>query len=176
MTTSIRPANGEDAAALAALAAATFALACPPGTTQKAVDDFLASSLSETSFARYIKDSQRLVLLACDGEAAVGYAMLVFSEPTDPNVLASITVRPTSELSKLYVLADHHGAGVSSALVDAGVAAARERGCVAMWLGVNQLNLRANRFYEKSGFVRVGTKTFALGGKLEEDFVRERLL
>jgi ribosomal protein S18 acetylase RimI-like enzyme len=41
---------------------------------------------------------------------------------------------------------------------------------------VNQQNDRANRFYEKSGFAKVGTKRFKLGANWEEDFVRERVL
>ena len=39
---------------------------------------------------------------------------------------------------------------------------------------MNDENARANRFYEKSGFAIVGTKTFQLGANLESDFVRER--
>ena len=61
-------------------------------------------------------------------------------------------------------------------LVEASVAAARDRGASGMWLGVNQFNPRANRFYEKSGFERVGIKKFLLGGDWEDDFVRERAL
>ncbi|MEP6478552.1 MAG: GNAT family N-acetyltransferase, partial [Rhodoglobus sp.] len=41
-----------------------------------------------------------------------------------------------------------------------------------VWLGVNQFNARANRFYEKSGFAIVGTKKFLVGEKYEDDFVR----
>jgi ribosomal protein S18 acetylase RimI-like enzyme len=44
-----------------------------------------------------------------------------------------------------------------------------------VWLGVNQLNARANRFYEKNGFAIVGEKKFLVGGKAEDDFVRERV-
>ena len=53
--------------------------------------------------------------------------------------------------------------------------AATERGLAAVWLGVNQFNPRANRFYEKNGFARVGTKKFLVNGKWEDDFVRERV-
>ena len=54
------------------------------------------------------------------------------------------------------------------------MAAARESGAVGMWLGVNNENVRANRFYEKSGFVIVGMKKFRLGDVDEDDFVRRR--
>ena len=113
--------------------------------------------------------------MSVDGEDA-GYAMIIAGEPTDADVLASISERPTVELSKCYVLPGHHGRGVASVLMAAAVEAARVRGAAAVWLGVNELNAKANRFYEKSGFVRVGTKKFLVGGKWEDDFVRERVL
>jgi diamine N-acetyltransferase len=176
MTVEIRKAAATDAAALAQLAALTFGLACPPGTAQASIDEFLATTLSESRFDDYLADPARMLFVASSGGLDVGYAMLVFGEPTDGDVLAAITLRPTSELSKLYVLAHQHGAGISSALVAAAVDAARLRGCAGMWLGVNEQNGRANRFYEKSGFARVGAKKFLLGGKWEDDFVRERRL
>ena len=54
--------------------------------------------------------------------------------------------------------------------------AARQRGAAGLWLGVNQLNERAQRFYGKSGFARVGTKRFLVGDRYEDDFVYERAL
>jgi RimJ/RimL family protein N-acetyltransferase len=41
---------------------------------------------------------------------------------------------------------------------------------------VNEENARANRFYEKNGFAKVGTKRFLVGERYEDDFVRERVL
>jgi ribosomal protein S18 acetylase RimI-like enzyme len=157
------------------VAAATFALACPPHTTQESIDDFVASNLSEASFEGYLADPDRALFLAIDtGGTAVGYTMVVFGEPTDPDVAAAITIRPTAELSKIYVREGHHGVGLAAQLVAASVAAAAERGAVGLWLGVNQENARANRFYEKQGFELVGTKKFLVGERYEDDFVRER--
>lgn len=176
MTTSVREATPDDAAVLHEVAAATFGLACPPHTTEEAIADFIATNLSETSFAGYLADPSRLLFLAEVDGAAAGYTMLVFAEPYDPDVAAAITARPTVELSKVYVMRGHHGAGVGPALMQASVGAARERGAAGIWLGVNQLNAKANRFYEKNGFAIVGTKGFMVGARREDDFVRERLL
>ena len=173
MTVTVHSATADDAQLLHELAAATFALACPPGTLQSAIDDFIATNLSATSFAGYLADPARELFIARVDGAAAGYTMLVFGEPTDADVAASITVRPTSELSKVYVLAGHHGTGLSSELVRVTVEAARARGVAGVWLGVNEENAKANRFYEKQGFVRVGNKKFLVGEKWEDDFVRE---
>lgn len=102
--------------------------------------------------------------------------MLVEGEPTDADVAAALRVRPTAELSKVYVHPAAHGSGVAALLVEQTVAEARARGAAGVWLGVNQENARANRFYEKSGFERVGVKRFLVGDRFEDDFVRERPL
>jgi ribosomal protein S18 acetylase RimI-like enzyme len=176
MTTTVRRAGAADAALLHRVAAATFALACPPGTTAEAIADFIATILSEQRFDGYLADPQRVLLIAEVDGAAAGYTMLVFEDPRDPDVAAAVTTRPTVELSKVYVVEGRHGAGVGPALMASSLDAARERGVAAVWLGVNQHNPRANRFYEKSGFAIVGEKKFLVGGKQEDDFVRELVL
>jgi ribosomal protein S18 acetylase RimI-like enzyme len=176
MNTEIRRAGPDDAAALHEVAAATFPLACPPHTTQEAIRDFIATHLSKTSFEGYLADPDRVLFLALTDGAPAGYTMAVFGEPTDADVLAAITLHPTAELSKVYVLADHHGGGVAGSLVAASIAAAREHGAAGIWLGVNQENGRANRFYEKNGFALVGSKRFLVGDRYEDDYVRERSL
>lgn len=176
MTTTVRNAVATDAATLAAVALVTFPLACPPGTTEESSQRFIDDNLREPHFADYLADPARDVLLAeVDGEPA-GYTMLVVGEPHDSDVAAAITVRPTVELSKCYVLAEHHGQGVAAALVAASLEVARARDAAGVWLGVNQQNQRANAFYAKSGFALVGTKKFLVGDTYEDDFVRERIL
>lgn len=169
----IRPAIADDAARLHELAAATFPLACPPATTEASIADFIAAHLSERSFAGYLADPMRVLFIGeADGEAA-GYTMVVEGEPTDPDVAAAVAVRPTAELSKCYALPSAHGTGLAAALVAASVDAAVERGAHSVWLGVNNENARARRFYEKCGFTVVGTKKFLVGDRYEDDFVLE---
>lgn len=174
----VRPAVPTDAAALAEVAAATFALACPPTTTQEAIDDFIATSLSEAAFARYLADPARTLLVAehAPGAPLDGYTMLVEGDPADPDVASVVRVRPTAELSKIYVREGSHGRGTASELLTRTLDAARDRGAIGVWLGTNQENVRAQRFYVKHGFERVGVKRFKLGDQYEDDFVYERPL
>ena len=102
--------------------------------------------------------------------------MLVDGEPADPDVAGAIRVRPTIELSKCYVLPGHHGEGVAGLLMRASVDAATARSAEGIWLGVNEENERAQRFYGKHGFERVGSKRFLVGDRLEHDWVMERAL
>ena len=173
MSVSIRRATPSDAAAIALVAAETFPLACPPSTTRTSIDDFIARHLSVERMREYLADPERVLFLAETRSEIAGYAMLIFGEPTDVDVAASVVARPTAELNKLYVRESLHGRGIAPLLVEASLVAARARGALSTWLGVNQLNARANRFYEKTGFLRVGTKRFLVGQTYEEDFVRE---
>ena len=172
----IRTATPEDAAALATLAAATFPLACPPDARPESVQDFIATHLTEQHFDAYLADPARLLLVAELNGVPSGYTMLVSGEPTDPDVLAALTLYPTVELSKCYVLETAHGSGLAGELMAATLEAARGLGAAGVWLGVNNENTKANRFYEKHGFARVGTKKFLVGERWEDDFVREREL
>ena len=172
MTTIVRRASVDDTALLARIAAATFPLACPPHTRAEDIAEFIATVLSEARFSDYLADPQRALFVSETEGVPSGYTMLIVGDPSDPDVAAAVSTRPTAELSKVYVLPELHGGGIAAALVEATVAEARARGARSVWLGVNQLNVRANRFYEKAGFAQVGTKRFLVGERYEDDFVR----
>jgi ribosomal protein S18 acetylase RimI-like enzyme len=174
----VRPAVPSDAPALAEVAAATFALACPPSTTQEAIAGFIATVLSEQAFAGYLGDPGRVLLVAEAGQGAPfdGYTMLVLGDPADADVARAVRIRPTAELSKIYVREGSHGRGTAGELMARTLEAAGKRGAGGVWLGTNEENTRARRFYAKHGFELVGTKRFRLGDRYEHDVVFERPL
>ena len=171
----IREATAHDAAALVDLAAETFPLATTPGTEPADIAAFIAANLSLAAFAGYLADEQRILLVDDTAGSLVGYTMLVFGEPYDADVRAAIAREApgaaVAELSKCYMRASAHGTGLAAALVAASVAAVAERGAALLWLGVNQHNPRAVAFYRKMGFEQIGTKSFRVGDRHEEDFV-----
>ncbi|MEV6323340.1 GNAT family N-acetyltransferase [Nocardia sp. NPDC051787] len=160
-----------DAEALSDVAAATFPLACPPGATPDDIEIFVTDVLSGERFGEYLSDPARIVLKARAGDDIVGYAMLVAGDPGDAAVAEAIGLRPAVEISKMYVLPGHHGSGVSTALMQAALEWARAEGYPGVWLGVNQENVRAQRFYTKHGFTVVGTRTFTVGNQVHHDHV-----
>lgn len=172
----IRRATPADARTLAEVAAATFSLACPPGTTEDNIALFIATSLSVERFEDYLHSPHHRLWLACEGAYAIGYAMSVHGEPSDPDIQRSVVHRPSVELSKIYVRDTHHGSGVAAGLMAQTIDEARQSGAASVWLGVNQNNVRANRFYDKHGFERRGTRQFQVGDSLEADYVREKPL
>jgi ribosomal protein S18 acetylase RimI-like enzyme len=140
------------------------------------VDKFVALNLTAQRFEEYVADPDRAVLVAEEDATMIGYAMLVHGEPYDENARVVVRHRPTTELSKIYVLPNAHGGGVARELLAAAVDVAREIGAAGIWLGTNLANVRAQRFYEKSGFEKVGTKRFHVGDRWEDDFVYELVL
>jgi ribosomal protein S18 acetylase RimI-like enzyme len=174
MTLYVTAAGPADVSHLADVAARTFPLACPPSTTPDNVRAFIAEHLSATRFGEYVADPDRSVLAVRVDEGIVGYAMLIRGVPDDDDVQRAVPLRPAVELSKIYVLPDRHGAGVSAALMGAAIERARELDARCLWLGVNQENGRAQRFYAKHGFSVNGTKTFRLGAGIENDYVMIR--
>jgi ribosomal protein S18 acetylase RimI-like enzyme len=176
MTHTIRKATADDAGRLARLAAVTFPLACPPESSPADIAAHLAATLSEANFESYLADPAITILvIASDGDLR-GYSMLVDRPAGDPDVAPVLTALPATELSKCYVHPDHHGLGAAAQLMLASLGQAAAAGANGMWLGVNSQNAKAIRFYEKSGFRKVGAKSFNLGNTVEHDFVMERAL
>jgi GNAT superfamily N-acetyltransferase len=180
---SFRVAGPADADEVAALAARTFALACPPTTTAAAIAEHIRTVLSPARFGAHLADPAHRVVLAEVEGRPVGYTMVVAAPPADADVAAALRLRPEVELSKVYVERGSHGAGLARPLMAATLRVARElageRGRDAdagIWLGVNEHNARAIRFYERSGFRIVGTRSFRLSDAVETDHVMEQAL
>jgi ribosomal protein S18 acetylase RimI-like enzyme len=176
MSVLVSAATASDLDDLADVAAVTFPLACPPSATAENVAAFIAAHLSRTRFAEYLSDQERVVLCAHEHGRMLGYAMLIRGVIADADVQQAVPLRPAVELSKMYVLPDAHGAGAATALMAAALDRAGGLGAACVWLGVNQQNQRAQRFYAKHGFAPGGTKTFRLGEGLEHDYVMVRPL
>jgi ribosomal protein S18 acetylase RimI-like enzyme len=180
---SFRVASPADAEEVAAVAARTFALACPPTTTAAAIAEHIRTVLSPARFRAHLADPAHRVVLAEVAGRAVGYTMVVAAPPADADVAGALRLRPEVELSKVYVERGSHGAGLARPLMAETLRVARElagdRGRDAeagIWLGVNEHNARAIRFYERSGFRVVGTRSFRLSDAVETDHVMEQAL
>lgn len=164
-----------DEGMLHAIAADTFPLACPPGTSEENIQAFIAQNLSADIFGTHLVDSRKTIFVATLDGLVVGYAMVV-TPPVDVEIQTFLREKNSLELSKIYLLESAHGLGVADALLAEVLRLAGENDCRSVWLGVNSANERANRFYEKTGFEVVGEREFLVGDVLEQDFVREKLL
>lgn len=165
-----------DAGELATVAAATFPLACPPELTADDIAHFVSTNLTAAHFAAFVVAPDHHVFKAIDPDTGsiVGYALVIDGEPTDDDVLAALPERPLTMISKIYVLPGFHGKNAASGLMSAVLAHARDRDSARVWLGVNEQNHRAQKFYRKMGFDIAGRRTFSVNGTVCSDFVYAR--
>ena len=166
---SIRRATLADADLLAELGARTFSETFAHLNTPEDMDAYLSEAFTAARLCDELADDASTFWLAEVGGEAAGYAKLHAGE-APPCVAGE---RPV-ELVRLYVLRKWLGAGVGQALMRECVEEARRRGHRAMWLGVWERNDRAQAFYRKWGFRRVGEHVFQLGSDAQTDWLMER--
>ncbi|MCW4353275.1 GNAT family N-acetyltransferase [Hoyosella sp. YIM 151337] len=168
--TVIQRATALDAAEIAYVAAITFPLACPPHSHREDMAAFITSNLSPAHFGAYLSDPACAVFVARTESEITGYT-LIKTGPPAADAECELPPGLALELSKIYVLPGHHGTGTSAQLMGAAVQHARNARASTLWLGVNSLNERAQRFYRKCGFTYAGTRTFTVGSQTEHDFI-----
>ena len=106
-----------------------------------------------------------IALVRDDAGAILGYIKmgpvefdLPPEQPTDDAV----------ELHQLYVAEAAKGTGIAAALMEWGIAWARERASI-LYLSVFTENHRAQAFYRRYGFYDVGRNAFRVGNHIDED-------
>ena len=72
MAIHVAAAQAGDATELAAIAARTFPLACPPAATTENIAAFIDAHLSAERFTEYLTDRDRAVIAAYDDGRIVG--------------------------------------------------------------------------------------------------------
>jgi GNAT superfamily N-acetyltransferase len=170
----IRLAAATDIPALAALKRATFretfvegfAIPYPPADMAR----FEADSYGEAKVAAEIADPQHVTWVV-DGAngALVAYAH------AGPCKLPHADVRTgETELYQLYLLSNWQGGGLGRALMERALGWMEGRSAGPQWLGVWSGNLRAQQFYARYGFVRVGGYHFAVGDHRDDESILKR--
>lgn len=161
--TRIRRATIEDAAALAGLGERTFRDAFAKDNRPDDLEMYVSGTYGEAQQRRELADPNGLAFVVENDGRLIAFAQLRRD-------------RTGIEIARFYVERHHHGAGLAHELMEAVKAAARAEGATRLWLGVWERNPRAIRFYEKCGFVDVGSHPFLLGTDLQTDRVIEYVL
>lgn len=166
MTTRIRFGTADDAQLLTDLGARTFYDAYTPDIPAQIVADFLPEIFSLALQTAELADPGTIFFLAeINGEAA-GYAML--SEGTTPDELVD---KRAIKLPRIYLNQAATGHGLGSKLMQACLDEAGRRGFEVIWLGVWDKNVRAQRFYQRWGFVKFGAEEFQFGPERQIDLL-----
>jgi ribosomal protein S18 acetylase RimI-like enzyme len=170
----IRNATESDAAALSALAWETFADTYAAFNSAQDMNLHLQRTYAPAIQAAEIVNVSMLTIVAEDDGALVGFAQLRCSPP--PTCLLAVTpaLQTPREILRFYVRRSWQGRGLAALLMEAARRAAASGGADALWLSVWSQNQRAQAFYRKCGFSRVGDTTFTLGLDVQQDFVMLR--
>lgn len=168
----LRVPTEEDAAACSLIAGASFLEAFAGVLDGVDIVAHVADKSSEATFRGWIADPGSVVTLAVAdrGSAPIGYTVL-----TAPDLPVAARAGDL-ELKRIYTLAPWHGGGLGAALMAAALVDARRLGAGRVLLGVYGGNKRAQRFYEKQGFVVTGERRFLVGATWHDDLVFAREL
>jgi diamine N-acetyltransferase len=131
---------------------------------------FLEESFAPEKVAAELAASASYFYLLGHGETAPsGYARL-FADPEVSDALPAEYHANSIELVRFYLRREAFGSGAAQLLMAHCLAEARRLGYRRIYLGVWEKNLRAQRFYEKSGFQKIAEKIFMVGRDAQTDW------
>lgn len=169
MTATYRAATPADATALDQIFTTSF---CDTFAHLYRLEDLNAflSGFGVADWEKQLADPAFVCRIAEVDGVRVGYVKLgPLKLPVDED-------SPAILLDQLYILKEHHGAGIAQALMAWAVDEAARRGATRMYLTVYVDNHRARRFYDRYGFEVVGSYDFMVGSHADEDLIMRKRL
>ncbi len=155
---SIRPATIDDLKLLAALGMTTCFEAYFELDPSKDLADYCLRSFNEQQLKNEFEDRNSTFLIAELNGRAVGYAKL-----REGKKIECMAGRNAIEVQRIYVLEKLKGRRIGERLINRCFEIAKERGFEAVWLGVWDKNVAAQKFYEKIGMTKAGWTDFSDG-------------
>lgn len=166
MQLTIRKILPEDVPVLAAMAKATFFDTFNGTCSDTDMQQFLVDHFAEHVLAKEVANPAYHYFFAEADGIPAGYLMFGEENYSFPEVNKWKAI----ELKRIYVLKEWHGKGVAQALMEYFLGYAAAHAYEAVWLGVWEHNLRAQKFYEKYGFEKSGyTHDFPIGDTPQTD-------
>lgn len=167
----IRQATTEDSEMIAELSFKTFwdAFHEHPENAPEDMAVYMEKAFSVEQTRRELSEENSIFLIAEIENENAGYAKITLG-----NIEEGITAENPIELNRLYAHQKFLGKGIGQALMDECFRIASENNCDVMWLGVWELNPRAQAFYRKYGFYEVGKHVFQLGSDAQIDLLMQK--
>ncbi len=166
MEINIRRINTEYVTALSVLARQTFYDTFTGTCTEEDMQSFLDHHYSKEQLGKELLDEGMYCFFAEADGLPVAY--LQFKENYDN--FPEVKKWKSLELKRIYVQKELQGKGIAQKLMDFFLDFAAEKKYEAVWLGVWEHNLRAQKFYCKYGFADSGyTHDFPIGSTPQTD-------
>ncbi len=169
----LRRCSVADAPMLAKLGARLFAETYGPTHPEPELSRYLARSFAVDGIHSAIQsDDVTMFVAETSDNTPIGYAFLrkTFDLPD------GVTNANSFEVVRFYVDSRAQGRGVGAALMEQCFEESRRRGAEVIWVQVWKQAPWAVRFYERMGFVAVGSGAFFFGDQVGDDHIMSRSL
>ncbi len=167
----IRKAIATDAKLISVLGTVSFYEAYFEQDSAHDLANYIHESFESEKICAEISDKNVAFFIIYLNEKAVGYAKMREDSKVD-----CIKNENSIELQRIYIIERVYGKGIGEHLLKHCLETAKTRGFETLWLGVWEENERAQKFYAKHDFKRVGEITFPYGESVGTNFVLEKVL
>ena len=156
----------KDVPALSFIAKKTFYDTFTGTCSEDDMSDFLERFYNENTLAEEVANDNFQYFFAELGEEIVGYILFSDGEVSFDEIKGSTSL----ELKRLYVLNEYHGKGIAHDMMNFFLDFARVQGYDTAFLGVWEHNIKAQKFYQKHGFILSShTHDFPIGNTPQTD-------
>ena len=167
----IRELTTDDIPALRTLAIELFRQAFTHLNTPEIMEGFIAKEYKVENFQREFTEAGSSYFFICDGEKPIGYLRLRKNPEVD-HILGSNNI----EIQRIYVDQAYHGLKVGDRLMQCAIDVAKKNNHEWIWLGVWELNPKAQRFYQKWGFEKFSEHDFYMADEKQTDWLMRKPL
>ena len=156
----------EDIKALQAIAKQTFTETFGSQNTAEDLAKFLSEEYDFDKLKAEVENPESFYYFYYFEDELAGYLKLnVGAAQTEPDYPEAL------EIQRIYVLQKYQGKRIGLAMMQQALAVAKKLKKPQVWLGVWENNLKAQAFYQKSGFKKVGSHDFILGDDKQTDYI-----
>jgi diamine N-acetyltransferase len=128
--------------------------------------EYLEHTYNPVKLVKSIRKENNIYFLAWQNGDPVGF-IKVKKHSLNENIESPVQM----ELQKLYILPEHQGHGIGTALLHEVEQLAHALGPDYIWLDTHVHNERAVRLYEKHGFRKMGKHHFTIGSQIFHYYV-----
>ena len=173
----IRIAKPMDAANLSELGRRSFFEKWKDTTSPENMAAYLDQTFTPEIIEQEIADPSVIYLIAEENSGLAGYAKLMHTYPDleEAGEHPGLQSKNPLEISRIYVEPKRIGQSIGALLMQRIFEIAGHESCDLVWLGVWEQN-PAVHFYERHGFVKIGTHKFIFGNQVDTDMVMVKKL
>lgn len=163
---SIQKANIEHLKDIQTLAIKTFVDTFASYNTKENIELYIKNAFNDSQLKSEMLNPDSHFYIICDNNLVVGYLKINFDQAQ-----TEIKQNDCVEIERIYVLNTYHGKNIGLLLLNKAIEIAKEKNKAYLWLGVEDKNYRAVKFYQKNGFKEFDKHIFKFGNEMQTDLM-----